>query len=404
MSRRSWTIIGSIGALIAAIFIWKALNPPPVIDPYKTAVLAKGDLTEEITANGILNPVRVVSVGTQVSGTVQSLYADYNDRVTAGQILLRIDPALFAAKLAASEASLANVRSTAALQAANVKRAAELVKQDYIARQDYETTLASAKGAAAQVQQAEAQIRQDRTNLAFTIIRSPVSGVVISRQIDVGQTVAASFNTPTLFQIARDLTQMQIEAAVAEADIARVKPGQAVDFTVDAYGTRQFHGTVSQIRLNPTTQQNVVTYTVVVTAANPDGVLLPGMTANANFIVSERRDVLLVPNAALSFKPEGWKPQRAAGGRARAPQPDMATLFVLKAGQPDPRRVRVGASDADFTEVLDGPLAAGETIIIGANSAAKKPGLFSGPPTGRKDDSKTPAPATKPSAPTKSDS
>ena len=163
-------------------------------------------------------------------------------------------------------------------------------------------------------------MRNDRANLDFSVIRSPVSGVVISRQIDIGQTVAASFNTPTLFQIARDLTEMQIEAAVAEADIAKVKPGQRVDFTVDAYGARKFTGTVDQIRLNPTNQQNVVTYTVIVKAANPDGALLPGMTANASFMVSDRRDVLLIPNAALSFKPEGWKPQRNGkrGGAAAA--------------------------------------------------------------------------------------
>jgi HlyD family secretion protein len=263
MNRRIWIIIAIIVAAIAAWFGWKALNPPPKAEPFKTAVVETGDLVEEITANGIINPVRVVSVGTQVSGTVQELYADFNDRVKAGQLLLRLDPALFTSRLQASEASLANARANAQLQAANAARAARLVKQDFISQQEYETTLASAKGAAAQVAQAEAQIRQDRANLEFSVIRSPVSGVVISRQIDIGQTVAAAFNTPTLFQIARDLTQMQIEASVAEADIAKVRQGQAVDFTVDAFGTRKFRGTVDQIRLNPTTQQNVVTYTLM---------------------------------------------------------------------------------------------------------------------------------------------
>ena len=392
MKRSSWIIIGVIALAIAAYFGWKALNPPPPVDPFRTVAIEKGDLTEEITANGIINPVRVVSVGTQVSGTVQALYADFNDRVTAGQLLLRLDPALFTSRLQASEAGLANARATAQLQAANASRAAQLVRQDFISRQEYETSVASAKGAAAQVAQAEAQIRQDRANLEFSVIRSPVSGVVISRQIDIGQTVAASFNTPTLFQIARDLTQMQIEASVAEADIAKVKRGQPVEFTVDAYGARKFGGSVDQIRLNPTTQQNVVTYTVIVKAANPDGALLPGMTANASFVVSDRKDVLLVPNAALSFKPEGYKPVRNRDGKPRNPQPDMVTLFVLENGEAKARRVRAGASDADNTEIVAGPLQAGDVVITGSNTEAKpKGGLFSGPPGGRRETPKTEA-------------
>lgn len=393
MKRRSWIVLAVIVAVIAAFLLWKRLNPPPVAPPFKTQVIEKGDLIEEITANGVINPVRVVSVGTQVSGTVQALYADFNDRVTAGQLLLRLDPALFNSRLQASEAALTNVRANAALQAANAVRAGQLVKQDFISKQDYETAQASAKGAAAQVAQAEAQIRQDRANLEFSVIRSPVAGVVISRQIDIGQTVAASFNTPTLFQIARDLTQMQIEAAVAEADIAKVKSGQLVDFTVDAYGARKFNGTVDQVRLNPVSQQNVVTYTVIVKAANPDGALLPGMTANANFVVSERHGVLLVPNAALSFKPEGYKPVRT-GGKPHAAQADMVTLFVLENGQPVARRVRAGASDADNTEIVGGQLKAGETVITGSNTAAKPAGgLFSGPP-GQKPKTANEKPAT----------
>ncbi len=379
MTRRNWIILGVIIAAIAAWFGWRALNPPPVIDPFKTQAIARGDLTEEITANGVINPVRVVSVGTQVSGTVQSLYADFNDRVVAGQVLLRLDPALFNSRLQASQAALANARATAALQAANARRAGELVGKDYISRQDYETTLASAKTSAASVSQAEAQVRQDAANLDFSVIKSPVSGVVISRQIDIGQTVAASFNTPTLFQIARDLTQMQIEASVAEADIARVQPGQAVNFTVDAYGARQFRGTVEQIRLNPTTQQNVVTYTVIVRAANPDGALLPGMTANASFIVAEKRNVVLLPTAALSFKPVDWKPVR--GPRNRPRDPDEVTVFVEVGGKAEPRALKLGASDADFSEVVSGNLKPGELIIIGKSVDDKaKGGIFSGPP------------------------
>jgi HlyD family secretion protein len=382
MKRRGWIIVGVIVAVAAGIFVWRWLNPPPQVDPWQTTVLERGNLTDIITANGIINPVRVVNVGTQVSGIVESLNADFNDRVTAGEVLLRIDPALFTSRLAASEAGLANARANAALQAANAARAATLVKQDYISRQDYETTLASSRSTAALVKQAEAQIRQDKANLDFTIIRSPVSGIVIARLVDIGQTVAASFNTPVLFQIARDLTQMQIEASVAEADIARVQPGMAVDFTVDAYGLRSFGGSVAQIRLNPTTQQNVVTYTVIVTAPNPDGALLPGMTANASFVVSQKKNVLLVPNAALSFKPEGYKPPRGTGRNA----PDMVTVFARIAGQPQARRIKLGASDAEFTEVISGDLKPGDSIITGTNVDVKKSGgLFSGPPGGRRE-------------------
>jgi HlyD family secretion protein len=379
MTRRRWIMLVAVLAVALAWPAWRWLNPPPVVEPFKVQAVERGDLREEITANGVLNPVRVVNVGTQVSGTVQALYADFNDRVTAGQVLLRIDPAIFTSRLAASEAGLASARASAALQAANARRAAELVAQDYISKQEYETSLASSRGAAAQVRQAEAQIAQDRANLGFTVIRSPVSGVVISREVDIGQTVAAQFNTPTLFRIARDLTEMQIEAAVAEADIAKVRRGQRVNFTVDAYGTRSFNGTVSQVRLNPVTQQNVVTYTVVVLAANPDGALLPGMTANASFLVSERQGALLLPNAAMSFKPEGWKPLRGAAGA------DMVTIFVKVGDNPEPRRIKVGVSDAEMTEVLSGPLKPGEMVITGSTAKAKPAGMFSGPPGGRRE-------------------
>lgn len=379
MQRRTWLIVAVLALLVAAWFGWRAYRAPAADAAFKTAEVTRGDLEEVITANGTLNPVRVVSVGTQVSGTVAKLFADYNDRVAAGQVLLELDPSVYAARLAASEASLANIKSAQVLAASNAARAAELYRQNFISRQEYETTIASARGSAAQVAQAEAQIKQERTNLGYTIIRSPVAGVVISREVDLGQTVAASFNTPTLFKIARDLTKMQIEAAVAEADVSRVKVGQRVDFTVDAYGTRAFQGTVAQIRLNPTTQQNVVTYTVIVAVDNPDGALLPGMTANAAFLVSEHKNVLLIPNAALSFKPEGWKPQRSGKGSKKGYDPNMLTVFVARDGKPEPVRIKIGASDSDFSEIVSGPLKAGDAVITADTSKDKKAGGF-GPP------------------------
>jgi len=312
MNRKIMILI-AVGVVAALLLGWQLTRKSEPGPAYVTAEVTRGDLTEAITANGVLNPISVINVGTQVSGTVQELKADFNDQVQAGQILLRLDPALFASRLAASEAQLANARAQAGLQSANVRRAGELVAKDYISRQEYETVLASSRGAEAQVRQAAAQVAQDRANLDFSVIRAPVSGVVISREVDLGQTVAAAFATPVLFRIARDLSKMQIEAAVAEADIARIRPGHLVLFTVDAYAQRRFEGRVSQIRLNPVTQQNVVTYTVVVEAANPDGALLPGMTVDARFQVDTRRNVLLLPNGALGFRPEGYKPGAGAG-------------------------------------------------------------------------------------------
>ena len=375
MTRRRWIILLVLGLLAAAWFGWKATHRPDPAAAYTTQVIGTGALRESITANGIINPVRVVSVGTQVSGTVAKLNVDYNSRVTVGQVLCELDPSVYAARLAASEATLANVTSSLALTRANAARSAELFKQNYISRQDYETTQQTAASATAQVTAARAQIKQDRTNLGYTIIHSPVSGVVISRQVDLGQTVAASFSTPTLFTIARDLTAMQIEAAVAEADVAKVRIGQTVSFTVDAFTGRTFTGTVRQVRLNPTTQQNVVTYTVIVGVANPDGALLPGMTANASFLVSDHQDALLIPNAALSYKPADYKPAKRRAG-------DMATLtvFVLVGSTPEPRRIRIGASDADNSIVTGGEVHAGDHVITAEAGKDGKKGLVLGPP------------------------
>lgn len=366
-AKRTAILLALIAAVAAAVWFFGFRNRETA-ERFQTTPAAVGNLTEEISANGTINPVRVVNVGSQVSGTVTKLYVDFNDRVTSGQVLLELDPQLFRARLAQSDAALANARAQAALAQANARRAAELRRQDFISQQDYEQAQASAKSQAAQVRSAMASTDQDRANLEFSIIRAPVSGVVISRQVDVGQTVAASFQTPTLFTIAQDLTDMQIEAAVAEADVARVREGQKVSFTVDAYGARRFHGTVSQVRLNPTTQQNVVTFTVVVAVPNPDGALLPGMTVNANFLVREYADVLLIPNAAMSWKPADWNRQKQAtpkNGEDKLPGYGT-TIFVQNAkGLPEARRVRIGAGDNDRSVVLGGALKAGEKVITG---------------------------------------
>ncbi|MGL6043269.1 MAG: efflux RND transporter periplasmic adaptor subunit [Sandaracinobacteroides sp.] len=396
MTRRR--IIGGLALLagLAAAIWFFGFRTADESQRFTSVAASRGDLTEEISANGTINPVRVVNVGSQVSGTVQKLYVDYNSRVTEGQVLLELDPRLFRARLDQSEASLANTRAQSALADANARRAAELRKQDFISQQDYEQAVATARSSAAQVRSAQASVEQDRANLGFSIIRAPVSGVVINRKIDLGQTVAASFQTPELFSIAQDLTRMRIEALVAEADVSRVKVGQPVVFTVDAYNAREFAGTVSQVRLNPSTQQNVVTFTVVVDVPNPDGALLPGMTVNARFLVEQHRNQLLVPNAAMTWKPKDWNRQQAeadqpggngggkGGGRGGSRDDGFSTtIFVLGPdNKPQPRRIRLGAADNDNSIVLGGALKAGDKVIT-AEADPEADASSSGRPSGR---------------------
>lgn len=380
--RRIIGVLALVAGVVAAIFAFARQDDDPA-GRYMVTRASVGKLTEEVSANGTINPVRVVNVGSQVSGTVTKLYVDFNDRVKAGQVLLELDPRLFRATLEQSEANLENARAQAALADANARRATELLQREFISRQLYDQTIATARSQAAQVQLALARVRQDRANLNFSVIVAPVSGVIINRKIDIGQTVAAAFQTPELFSIAQDLTRMRIEALVAESDISRVRLGQIVNFTVDAYNDRQFTGTVSQVRLNPSTQQNVVTFTVVVDVSNPDGALLPGMTVNARFLVQQHSDVLLVPNAAMTWKPKDWTRQQAAEkakasdtakAGAAAPTGEQparqagfgTTIFVLGTdNKPQPRRIRLGAADAENAIVLGGELKAGDRVITG---------------------------------------
>ena len=342
---------------------------------YRLAALTTGDVTQTVSANGTLNPVVLVNVGTQVSGTVKKLLVDFNDRVKAGQVLLELDPALLDAQVRQDEAALANARTTLDLARANEARSQTLIAQEYISRQDFDTAVQARKSAEAQVAQATAMLAKDRTNLSYTVIRSPVSGVVVNRAVDIGQTVAASFQTPTLFQIAQDLRKMQIDSSFAEADIGRIKVGQPVQFTVDAFPDRSFMASVKQVRLNPTTQQNVVTYDVVIAVENPDEILMPGMTAYVNVIVARRSNVLLAPNAALRFRPAGAA--TASGGQRPASQEktpaSTGTVYVLDQGRPRAVRVGVGISDGRNTEIASSELKAGDQVITGAIEQSAEP-------------------------------
>ncbi len=242
---------------------------------YKTQALAKGDVTQTVSANGTLNPVTLVSVGTQVSGTVKKLHVDFNDQVKAGQVLAELDDAIYSAQVRQSDASFASAQASVQLARASEARMKSLFKDEYVSRQELDQAVQAREAAEAQARLARAQNDRDRANLGYSVIRSPVSGVVVDRQIDVGQTVAASFQTPTLFKIAQDLTQMQIYTTFAEADIGAIRVDQPVRFNVDAFPNRSFRGKVKQIRLNPTTQQNVVTYNVVVAVENPEKIRCP---------------------------------------------------------------------------------------------------------------------------------
>lgn len=391
MPARRLVLLLLVVALAAAAAWWRFGRGEGAATRYQTAPVVRGDLAERINANGTINPVTLVNVGVQVSGTVEKIHADFNDRVAAGQVLLELDPRLFRARLLQSEANLARARAQAQLAETNRKRAEELLARGFVSGQAYDQAVANAAVAAAEVRAAEALVAQDRANLGFSVVRSPVAGVIVSRDVAVGQTVAASFQTPTLFTIAADLTRMQIEAAVAESDIAKVRVGQEVSFTVDAWGQRRFRGTVEEIRLNPSTQQNVVTFTVIIAVDNADGALLPGMTATASFSVKDHRNVLLVPNAALAFRPADFDPKAAretAAGRSRErPARDAegfpATVFVLgPGGRPEPRRLRIGASDDEMSLVLSGDIREGDRVIV-ADTENPKSGSGGRPTHGR---------------------
>lgn len=299
---------------------WYAQKPSNTAPDYKTITVAKGDITQMVTANGQLNPVKNVTVGSQVSGIITDIKVDYNSLVTNGQVIAQIDPSTYQQNITQSEAELANALAGLELAQLNHKRAAELKKAELIPAAEFDSTLVALHQAEAVVRLRQAALKKTQVDLERATIYSPIDGIVISRVVDVGQTVAASFNAPTLFSIANDLRNMRIEAMVSEADVGGVQEGQRVNFTVEAFAGRQFRGEVTQVRFAPVTNQNVVNYTCVVNVDNSDLKLRPGMTANASIITAQRREVLRIPNSALRFRPpEGavvvGETNTPAGGR-----------------------------------------------------------------------------------------
>ena len=392
---KNWKII--IGALLVVLlaaglfFYFKNGNNAP---KFKTQTAARGDIRATVTATGTMNAVTTVLVGTQVSGTISKLYVDFNSPVKKGQILAQIDPATFQAQVDQARANMmaarANVQKAEAA-VVDTKRTMErnktLFARNLIAKSDEDTAETNYLSAEAQLSASKAAVAQTKaaldfaeTNFRYTKIISPVDGTVISRNVDVGQTVAASFQTPTLFNIAQDLTRMQIDTSVDEADIGKIKVEQTVEFAVDAYPDITFRGKVSEVRNAPITVQNVVTYDVVVRVDNPELKLKPGMTANVSIILDEKKGVLRVPNAALRFRPP-------ESSKAITPQKGSAdqkgsAVWVLENGKPKRIKVTTGIGDGSYTEVVSGELKEGDAVIVESIGGVKKsdtpvsPGMF----------------------------
>ncbi len=381
LSKKSLLLVTLL--VVALGVVWKYRAGTEAAEArYKTQVVDREDITQSVAANGTLNPVILVSVGTQVSGTVKKLHVDFNDHVEKGQVMAELDDVVLSSQLGQSEASLKSARASLELAVANENRMKSLLAQEYASKQDLDSATQTRKSAQAQVEQFQSLTRKDRANLDYSVIRSPVSGVVIDRQIDVGQTVAASFQTPTLFKIAQDLSKMQIDSSFAEADIGLIKVGQSVRFTVDAFPSRNFKGSVRQIRLNPTTQSNVVTYDVVVAVDNPEKILLPGMTAYVNITVDQRESAMTVPNAALRFKPSEsgtFKTGKPGEKQKKKREPGTGTVYVLDNDKPRAVTVKIGITDNRDTEIVSGDIKPGDTVIISENLPTTDNSVSTGP-------------------------
>ncbi len=373
-------VLGAGGA--AGWYFWQktAASAPQ----FRTAKVERGDILVAVTSTGTIQPLTQVQVGTQVSGTIKTLGADWNSIVTTETVLATLDPAQFEARveqdkanLARSEAEVERVQAGLTQAEADLKRTVDLSAQKLVPPSDLDAAVAARDGLLAQMKVARAAVEQSRAtlrvsevNLAFTIIKSPVDGIVVSRSVDVGQTVAASLSSPTLFVIATSLKRVQVQASVAEADIGRVFKGQSAVFSVDAYRERRFKASVTQVRLQPTTVQNVVTYTVILEADNPEEKLLPGMTANVSFEVERATAVLKVPSSALRFVPDGVTDAAGKGGREKA-----GRVWIAGPSGPVAVAVETGATDGSFTAITKGELKEGQDLLVGMATAAKDSGV-----------------------------
>ncbi|MFO0719674.1 MAG: efflux RND transporter periplasmic adaptor subunit [Nitrospira sp.] len=372
--RRAPIVIGMVGVLtLLAAALWHWWSNDPVNGHYKTVTIDRGPITALVTATGAVNPVISVQVGSQVSGKIAKLYADFNSVVREGQILASIDQKPYQAKvsqakaaLKSAQAGLAKARNMLVQKTLELNRMAALRKEQFVAQADLDLARTNARDAEAQVDVADAQVDQAKATLAsaeldlgYTTIFSPVNGTVVSRNVEEGQTVVASFQTPTLFVLAQDLTHMQVIANVSESDIGGVTEGKSADFRVDAYPRESFHGIVTQVRNAPVSIQNVVTYDVIISVDNPDLKLKPGMTANITIVTARNEDALRAPNAALRFRMPGVAVDR------KTPQ-----LWVLDAsGHVRSVPVSLGIADSLYTDITSSDVHEGESAIVGLATA-----------------------------------
>jgi HlyD family secretion protein len=390
-----------VAGLIILLLVVRQCRGPGA-STYQTATVTRGSLTQAVTATGTLNPVVNVQVGSQVSGNIAKLFVDFNSEVKAGQTVAQIDPAIFKATVTQAEGDLASAQAALELARANATRTQDLVKKQNSAQADLDQAMANLHQAEANVKIKQGALDKAKVDLDHCTITSPIDGMVISRSVDVGQTVAASLQAPIIFTIANDLTKMQIDSNVAEADVGVVSVDQNVDFTVDAFPMQVFRGKVVQVRNAPITVQNVVTYDTVIGVSNPELKLKPGMTANVSIVIAQRDNVLQIKNAALRYRPADAAPgESKASGGSGGPRPGGSwpgggsrdgggrerraerTVYVLPngAGRPKPVQIKTGISDGVATEVLEG-LKEGDRVVTAemtsASTATPAPNPFSG--------------------------
>jgi HlyD family secretion protein len=389
--------VAVLAAAAAAIAVVKRKDDTVPPSQYRSTVVDRGAINQTVTATGTINPVALINVGSQVSGTVAELNADFNDRVKKGQVLLKLEPTIFNAQVRQAEANIASARASLRLAQATFERNEQLVAQNFLSGLALDQSKREMQVAQANLTLAQAQHDRARADLNNSVIRSPIDGVVIKRTIDLGQTVAASFNTPNLFQIAQDLTKMQIDTSVSEADVGQLKDGLPARFVVDAYPDREFAATMRQFRLAPNVVQNVVTYNVVLDVDNVDELLKPGMTAQVRLVVANRPDVLRIPTTALRFRlseeeqeaerkrNKDAKPDAVAATPAPVKDDDIAfrnasdttrifKIYKLDAmNHPQPVDIRAGLSNFRYTEVVSGDIKPGDRVVTRSLATPENP-------------------------------
>ncbi len=386
--KRIIQIISVVVVLVAAFFAFRYWQNKKEVIAFDTTIVSNGSISNAITASGTIQAVKMVAVGTQVSGVIQKIYVDFNSTVKKGQLLATLDETPLRVLLDQSRSTVVSATADRDFKKITYERYKALFEKQLIAKADYDQAVVNYDQSKASLSGANSNYTKNKINLAYASIFSPIDGVVLNRAVDEGQTVAASFNTPTLFSIANDLTQMRVEANVDEADIGQVKVGQRVEFNVDAFPDLKFGGTVTQVRLQPVVTSNVVTYTVIIEAPNPDKKLMPGMTANANIFVTEANNLTIVESKALRFKPDSKLmedyekkfPQTAreaiekelnksskSGGRDNNKE---ATLWVIKGNEITPIKVVTGLSDGTNIEIKSG-VTVGDEVIFAMKLTSK---------------------------------